>query len=188
MPAVRLRRQALHFSQIVHCKYKTHTHYFCSIIVMNNNDLWAMYQTMRRLREFTEAMWHPFCAQNGITPLQLSLLYTLASQGPQSAGALAKNAGMAEANCSVMCKKLEGMGLLCRQRGLQDERQVQVRLTPEGMALCRGFCAECGAIYEELQKKATGDELACVGRGIQCLDVILQRGGKMPAQSEERNR
>lgn len=106
---------------------------------MKDNFCWSFYDTLRRLKEFSEGLMQPFCAENGLTCMQLHLLLALYFEGPQTAGALAHRAALAEANGSALCKKLDQGGYVERKRSSTDERQVVVSLTPAGKEVVRRF-------------------------------------------------
>ncbi len=73
----------------------------------------------------------------GLTVLQLRLLMEIAHKGPQTVGGAAESLGLAGANASILCKKLEKAGLLSRTRDAGDERVVRIELTEKASSLIR---------------------------------------------------
>ncbi|WML29951.1 MarR family transcriptional regulator [Neobacillus sp. OS1-32] len=73
----------------------------------------------------------------GLTMLQFRLLMEIYRQGPHTIGSLAEACGIAGANISTMCKKLEKQGFVRRMRDQTDERVVRIRLTDFGEGTIR---------------------------------------------------
>ena len=67
-----------------------------------------------------------------ITPEQFWLLRLLDRQGPSSIGELAGALGIMSSSVTAACKRLEGAGLVRRERQAGDERVVVVSLTAQG--------------------------------------------------------
>ena len=111
---------------------------------------WQVLQRIRKIGSLADRAVHPVCAGCGITGLQLGVLLFVHARGPQTITAIAQNMGMAGANNSALCKKLEKEGLLQRERDEKDERQVLVRLTPEGESLLNGMSRQCDEWKDQL--------------------------------------
>ena len=69
-----------------------------------------------------------------MTPEQYWLLRILNRAGSLSIGELATELGITTSSATVACKRLEKIGLLTRERQVEDERVVQVTLTEQGLA------------------------------------------------------
>lgn len=106
---------------------------------MNHNYYWDMQKCICLLKDHVERQVQPFCHQNKITLLQVRILMALYFEGPQSAAALAHITHMAMTNLSPRCKQLESGGWLYRKRLMEDERQLEIGLTPAGQALVLDF-------------------------------------------------
>ena len=87
-------------------------------------DLLALWRVLRQTS-------HPV-RRGEITPQQFWLLRHLRRQGPMSIGELAEVLSISPSSATIACKRLEKAGLLTRERQSDDERVVQVALTPEG--------------------------------------------------------
>ena len=68
----------------------------------------------------------------GLTYLQYIVLVALYEQDDQIVSALGDKLFLDSSTLTPMLKRLEAMGHLTRQRDPEDERQVRVRLTPQG--------------------------------------------------------
>lgn len=85
----------------------------------------------------------------GLTyPQYLTMLALWSSDGPQSVGALGQRLRLDSATLTPLLKRLEAMGLVTRQRDREDERRLQVALTPKGEALQDDVSHVPGALYE----------------------------------------
>lgn len=71
----------------------------------------------------------------GLSLAQLALLEAVAADGPLPVGEVASQAGVSGPNATRMLKQLEQSGVVTRTRSPQDERKVEVALTPQGRAL-----------------------------------------------------
>jgi len=68
----------------------------------------------------------------GLTYLQYIVLVALYEQDDQTVGSLGARLFLDSSTLTPLLKRLETMGHLSRQRDPEDERQVRVRLTPQG--------------------------------------------------------
>jgi DNA-binding MarR family transcriptional regulator len=71
----------------------------------------------------------------GLTYLQYIVLVALYEHDDQTVGGLGDKLFLDSSTLTPLLKRLETMGHLTRQRDPQDERQVRVRLTPQGRSL-----------------------------------------------------
>ncbi|HLI50695.1 MAG TPA: MarR family transcriptional regulator [Thermomicrobiaceae bacterium] len=88
-------------------------------------DLLALWRVLRQAS-------HPV-RRGEITHQQFWLLRHLRREGPLSIGELAELLGISPSSATIACKRLEKAQLLTRQRLIEDERVVQVELTPLGV-------------------------------------------------------
>lgn len=102
---------------------------------------------------------------SGITPQQFWLLRHLEGQCPRSVGALADTLGITASSTTSACKRLEQAGLVTRARQADDERVVEVDLTPRGHAQLEEMRQRQRDVVERLiavldpQEQATLDQL-----------------------------
>ena len=68
----------------------------------------------------------------GLTYLQYIVLVTLYEKDDQTVSALGDKLFLDSSTLTPLLKRLEAMGHLTQQRDPEDERQVRVRLTPQG--------------------------------------------------------
>lgn len=72
--------------------------------------------------------------QHGVTGAQLSTLRVLERHGPLTQSGLSGLLFVSGSTLSSLLARLEGRGLIARERPVEDRRTVRVRLTPEGQA------------------------------------------------------
>jgi DNA-binding MarR family transcriptional regulator len=77
----------------------------------------------------------PVLDELGLTYLQYVVLVTLYQQDDQTVGGLGEMLFLDSSTLTPLLKRLEAMGHLTRQRDPQDERQVRLRLTPQGRSV-----------------------------------------------------
>jgi len=91
----------------------------------------------------------------------------------RTVGTIAERLGLESSTITPLVKRLESAGLVTRARNPEDERQVQVRLTPRG----REIRDECGCLGEELLARSgmTGEQLGKLNRKVQALRDAVAR-------------
>ncbi|MDL2253802.1 MarR family winged helix-turn-helix transcriptional regulator [Ruminococcaceae bacterium OttesenSCG-928-I18] len=135
---------------------------------------WKMLAGIRRVKEQTERVIHPFCEKSGLTPIQLRILITLYFEGPQTVRALSQNTCMAVANNSVQCKRLGALGLVERRRDKSDERQVRVSLTAQGNAMVEELRFSSEASLRTLADNISEDDAERILNGLEKVAVIFE--------------
>ncbi|HET9413309.1 MAG TPA: MarR family winged helix-turn-helix transcriptional regulator [Pseudolabrys sp.] len=80
-------------------------------------------------------VYKPLLDQLGLTYPQYIVLIALYDEDDQTVGGLGDKLFLDSSTLTPLLKRMESMGHLTRQRDPQDERQVRVRLTPQGRSL-----------------------------------------------------
>ena len=83
----------------------------------------------------------PVLDELGLTYLQYMVLVALYEQDDQTVGSLGDKLFLDSSTLTPLLKRMEVMGHLTRQRDPEDERQVRVRLTPQGRSVREGALA-----------------------------------------------
>lgn len=81
------------------------------------------------------SIYRPILEPLGLTHPQYLVMLALWEQSPRSLGELAEELAMEPATLSPLVKRLEGQGRVTRTRRPEDERVLDIGLTPEGRAL-----------------------------------------------------
>ena len=103
---------------------------------MNEDERLSILTVFQTLKNKTARLLEPVVQEEGLTPLQASVLFHLARQDA-SLGDVSEVTCMGQANASSLCKKLEQGGFLTRSRGAPDGRVVTLSLTPKGHETAR---------------------------------------------------
>lgn len=90
-------------------------------------------------REMTK-LYRPYLDELGITYTQYVALLALWEQDDITVKELGARLYLDSGTLTPLLKKLEGLQLLTRVRDPQDERNVRIRLTPQGAALKAKAC------------------------------------------------
>ncbi len=77
-------------------------------------------------------VYKPLLDELGLTYPQYIVLIALYDQDDQTVGGLGDKLFLDSSTLTPLLKRMEAMGHLTRQRDPEDERQVRVRLTPQG--------------------------------------------------------
>lgn len=90
----------------------------------------------RRLHQIHVGLFSELCGAFRVTPLQYSLLSTLASLEEADQTTLAKAVALDRTTTTGALKRLESRGLVRRKPSEQDRRAQVCQLTDEGASLC----------------------------------------------------
>ena len=81
------------------------------------------------------SIYRPVLEPLGLTHPQYLVMLALWEQAPRSLGELADELAMEPATLSPIVKRLQAQGLIARARRADDERVLEISLTPAGAAL-----------------------------------------------------
>ncbi len=108
-----------------------------------DNQLCFRLYTASRL--ITQA-YHPLLAQHGLTYPQYLVLMVLWEKDAQPVNDIAKRLMLETNTVTPLLKRMEAEGILIRSRGLEDARQMIVKLTEKG----RGMKAKLMSVPETI--------------------------------------
>jgi MarR family transcriptional regulator, organic hydroperoxide resistance regulator len=80
-------------------------------------------------------LYRPLLDELGLTYPQYLVMLVLWEQAPASVGELSQKLYLDSGTLTPLLKRLEAAGLVRRRRSVEDERRVEVSLTPKGQAL-----------------------------------------------------
>lgn len=80
-------------------------------------------------------LYRPLLDRVGLTYPQYLVMLVLWEFGTQSVGELGQRLYLDSGTLTPLLKRLEGAGLVTRERAASDERRVEISLTPVGRAL-----------------------------------------------------
>ncbi len=120
---------------------------------LNRQVCFAMYSATRA----TTAAYRPMLEELGLTYPQYLVMLVLWEEQPRSVRELGEELALDSGTLSPLLKRLEALGLVERRRSAEDERRVEVFLTPDGAALS----AKAAGIPQRLAEAAglSADEL-----------------------------
>jgi len=109
--------------------------------------------------------YKPMLDALGITYPQYLVLSALWETDGQTIGAIAERLSLEPSTITPLVKRLELAGLVGRQRNPDDERQVQVRLTPNG----RELQADTACLTDTLLRRSglTVEQILALNRQVQ---------------------
>lgn len=81
------------------------------------------------------AIYRPILEPLGLTHPQYLVMLALWERSPRTLNGLAADLALDPATASPLVKRLEKEGLIKRERSNEDERRLDIRLTPAGHAL-----------------------------------------------------
>lgn len=108
----------------------------------------------------------------GITPSQLSVLFTVEARGPLTPGELAEREGVRPPTITRIVAFLEEEGLLTRRPG-EDRRTSLVEVTPEARRRLAEIRQRRDAWLSERLATLSDDELATVTTVLPVLERLL---------------
>ncbi|HEY8076782.1 MAG TPA: MarR family transcriptional regulator [Labilithrix sp.] len=104
-----------------------------------------------------------------MTPQQAETLQLIAERGAVSTSTLATLLGIDPSTASRNLSGLERSGLITRQKGSDDGRQTDVRLTPRGRRAAQGVTSGATSSFAGLFDKVPRGDRA---RVIEALEVV----------------
>lgn len=90
---------------------------------------------LRRIIRATDLHSRRLSRESGLTAAQLLILQAIARHGAMTMGDIAAEVSLSQATVTTILDRLEGCGLVVRERGAEDKRRVYARLTAAGEAL-----------------------------------------------------
>ena len=120
--------------------------------------------------------YKPMLDALGITYPQYLVLHALWEEDARTIGAIAERLALESSTVTPLVKRLEGAGLLTRQRDARDERQVRVTLTDAGRAMRE----RCGCLGEALVERTgmTMAQIAALNAQVKALRDALAEAAR----------
>lgn len=118
--------------------------------------------------------YKPLLDELGLTYPQYLVLSVLGESDGLTIGGIAARLDLESSTVTPLVKRLEGAGLLNRTRSLEDERRVEVTLTPAGQAMLER--SKCLGDHLMERSNMTGQELEALNRQIQALRDQINAG------------
>ena len=110
------------------------------------------------------SIYRPVLEPLGLTHPQYLVMLALWEHSPRSLGELADELAMEPATLSPLVKRLEAQGRVSRGRRADDERVLEIGLTPDGVALRAEALLVPGQILERVNM--TVEQFAAVRDGL----------------------
>ncbi|WAL69134.1 MarR family transcriptional regulator [Amycolatopsis cynarae] len=115
----------------------------------------------------------------------LSVLHTLAGQGPKRLGDLTASEQVTQSAITQLVTKLEREGLVERRPDPSDGRAVLVRITPAGAAIVDGRRAERTAHLAELTARLTPAERSAIAAALPALARVVELHREQPREQHD---
>lgn len=135
---------------------------------------------VRQLREITAASPDAW-SEIDLTFTQLRALFVLATQQPVRVSDLASALDMSLASASALSERLERLGYVTRQRGVEDQRTVLLVLSPEGMRLLDRLERRSTAQLSKAIRGMTVAERAALTMSLRAFVRLAPRRSARPA-------
>lgn len=123
-------------------------------------------QLNRMLNDF----YQPF----GLTAVQALVLTALCRQESQSLSDLCAELGMGKSNLSPLCKRMEKEGLIEKVRSQEDQRVVQIRVTPRAQQIMKQVADNAQQGYQDILMNATELDRQRLRDGLRLLIAYLE--------------
>jgi DNA-binding MarR family transcriptional regulator len=118
---------------------------------------------IRRAQQAHVELWGQVVG-TGLTGPQFAVLHTLSTHRTLDQTRLAAVAGLDTSTCQDVVARLQGKGLLARQRDPGDRRRWLLTLTPKGRRVLTGALPGVIAVGERLLEPLTAEEGAALVR------------------------
>jgi homoprotocatechuate degradation regulator HpaR len=134
---------------------------------------------MLQAREQVIAHFRPVLNANGITEQQWRIVRLLLETGPLEPHQIGELCRLSSPSLAGVLARMEQVGYVSRKRLANDQRRVQVSLTPRSRALASRMAPRIEAVYahiEELMGKEFSEVFYCA------LDDLIRKLQQPPAQ------
>ena len=135
-------------------------------------ELWDL---LRTIQDSKDIVICPIAKTHNMTPLQLRLLMEINAAEEISLSRLAKVLEMNNGNVSTLCKKMEQRGLLTRERRLDDERYIALKISPDGKKILQQMDADMQDKYCLFLDCVSEEQLEKITTGLKELQLLLRK-------------
>ena len=132
-----------------------------------------IWEAVRSMANELESLFSTFCDDRDITAAQSRILFMLSMEQQMTVSSLSRRLGIAPGNLSPLCKKLEQMGLLERQRSIVDERVVELSLTEQGRIRAQEIQNQIELRCSGAMAEITPEEMQNIVDGIRRMNELL---------------
>lgn len=146
-------------------------------IKLENQLCFAVYACSREITK----LYRPFLDELGITYTQYVTLLALWEKDNVTVKELGGRLYLDSGTLTPLLKKLEGMHFIERVRDPQDQRNVRIRLTPQGIALKQKACEIPAKVYCQTGMSSK-EMIALRERLTRLLQQIQQPGDRFCAE------
>lgn len=129
----------------------------------------------RKIGESFNTMLNAIGKKYDLTSMQVRILMELYHHGSHTIGQLAERLYVAGANLSTMCKKLEKIGLVERNRDHDDERIVRIDLSEQGKLITREIDQYLDEKISTAMENVSQEDLSEIAEGVIRLERLLQK-------------
>jgi MarR family transcriptional regulator, organic hydroperoxide resistance regulator len=136
-------------------------------LCLDNQLCFALYAASHAIRK----AYRPLLEDLGLTYPQYLILMVLWNGVPLKVSDIGLRLHLDSGTLTPVLKRLEATGLIKRTRRLQDEREVEISLTPDGQALRERAIGVRRAIVHQL--KMSEDEIAVLRTELNALITTL---------------
>jgi DNA-binding MarR family transcriptional regulator len=131
--------------------------------------------------KYAKATSQQFAGQN-LTMSQISILLLLDQCGAMKVSDISSSLNMSGSNVTNICKRLENMGLVQRNRLQDDQRVVKVKLTVAAEEKMDGIKATIGDFHHKIREYISEDDLKDIHIGLvklnKLFDIFFDMEGK----------
>jgi DNA-binding MarR family transcriptional regulator len=131
--------------------------------------------------KFAKASGQQFAGLS-LTASQISILMLLDKSGAMKVSDISCALNMIGSNVTNICKRLENMGLVKRNRQADDQRVVKIELTDEATGKMNGIKESVNSFHLKMRECVPEDDLKDIHTGLikinKLFDILLDVGGK----------
>lgn len=132
----------------------------------------------KNMRHHLSSLLRVDFSQYHITDIQYSVLATIQKYDGIAIGSLATQMYQDAGNMSTLCKKLEKLHYLTREKSKQDERVIQLHLTKDGEQCVNAIHKKIHAYYEQEWNRYTEKDKELILHALTKLNTFFFRISK----------
>lgn len=127
----------------------------------------------KEIDAFFTSFFEEFTGKYALNCIQIKALLEISLSKSISIKDLCVKLGMSKSNLSPVCKNLENMGYIKKERSLNDQRVVNLEVAPKGEEIVKDLREKIGSWLGILFGKMTEDEKETVKNALQIISEVL---------------
>lgn len=135
----------------------------------------SIIKNLKQIQQTMKSQMHAHFQELGLTAPQGMVIFMVKHHGSMKISELSQVMGLSNSTVSGIVDRLEDQGWIKRERSEDDRRVVHVSIAKEMQEKMEAHESIMQQLMSEVLEKATKDELATIGSGLELLNGLLHK-------------